>query len=170
MTAYEVQNGNTVYHLDGELLAEKSSQRPGAPRWMELKLYKTVNGQYVLHKIGESRMLHAPTCEVPTDQIGNRPKLPRFQEVFPGKDPYNSNEFWWCEVCEGVAESDFPSLEIEQARHHMTMSEDPADIIDALYRRKGGAKSMPKLSMQLLEEAGERDYPLAVAFQSSFVL
>ena len=42
---------------------------------------------------------------------------------------------------------------IESDRHWATMSEAPEDIIRSLYRRMGGARSMPKLSIELLEEA-----------------
>lgn len=170
-TAYQVRDGAIrTLEFDGDLLASQSSWRPGSPRWMELKLFKTTNGVYVLSKIGRSMVVHSPDCEIPRDQFGNRPELPRFQEMHPGADPFTP-EFFVCEECEaGGADGDFTRIEIEEDRYFAAHSDDPRDMIEELYRRKGGAKSLQRMAVDLLEEASKNDEGIARAFQASFIL
>lgn len=161
---HQVRDGATrIIEFDGELLGEVSSRRSRGPRWTELRLFKTDAGTYVLEKVGASVVVHAPRCP---NIIGS---LPRFQEVHPGADPADEN--WWiCERCGTVAVQDITKLLVETNRHWATIAENPAQIVDALYRRKDGARSMPRMSLDLLDEAGKNDPEILKAFRSEFVL
>lgn len=49
-----VWNREQEIRFEGELLASGSSQRAGKERWYEIELWATVDGRYVIHKIGVS--------------------------------------------------------------------------------------------------------------------
>jgi len=161
---YEVRDGATrTISFEGHLLGEVSSRRSQAPRWTELRLYKTVGDQYVLEKVGASVVVHAPTCP---DILA---ALPRFQEMHPGADPSDGN-WWFCERCGDVAVRDITKLLVESNRYWAIISEEPATIVDSLYRRKDGARSMPRMSLDLLDEASRNDPAILESFRSEFVL
>ena len=164
MLTYEVRDGSTrTIRFLGQLLGEVSSRRANAPRWTELRLYKTEAGAYVLEKVGASVVVHAPECP----DILNT--LPRFQEVHPGSDPSDGN-WWFCERCGDLAVRDITRLLVESNRYWAIISEDPAQIVDSLYRRKDGARSMPRMSLDLLDEAGRADPAILNSFREEFVL
>lgn len=48
------QNVDLVF--DGDLLSEKSSAAPGAPRWLETRIYLTASGKYVTEMVGRSTL------------------------------------------------------------------------------------------------------------------
>ena len=160
---HQVRDGATrIIEFDGELLGEAPDSDRG-PRWTRLRLFKTDAGVYVLEKAGMSVVVHAPKCP---DIIGS---LPRFQEVHPGADPADGT--WWiCERCGNTAIRDITKLLVETNRYWATITPDPAQVVDALYRRKNGARSMPRISLDLMDQAGEKDPTILEAFQSEFVL
>jgi hypothetical protein len=161
---HRVRDGaQRVIEFNGDLLGEATSRRTQGPRWTELRLFKTDAGMYVLEKVGASVVVHAPHCE---DIIGD---LPRFQETYPGADPADGT--WWiCERCGSDAVRDITKLLVETNRYWATVADNPAEIVDALYRRKNGARSMPRMSLDLLDEAGRVDPSILDAFRSEFVL
>jgi hypothetical protein len=164
---HEVRDGKDgatrVIKFNGQKIAEVSSRRAGNPRWTELHLYRTDGGKYVLEKVGASVVLHSPSCP---EMFGN---LPRFQDTYPGADPGNG-KWWFCDRCGEQAVRDITSLLVEQTRYWATVTEDPAQVVDALYRRKDGAKSMPRVSLDLLEEAGRNDPAILEASTTEYVL
>lgn len=164
MTAFRVRDGQTrEIKFDGELLGEVSSRRSRAPRWTELRLFRTDSGIYVLEKVGASVVVHAPNCP---NIIGS---LPRFQEEHPGADPADGS--WWiCERCGDMAVQNITTMLVETSRHWATIADNAAQVVDALYRRKDGARSMPRISLDLLDEAGKADPAILDAFSSESVL
>lgn len=160
-TKWSVRDGATrKIEFDGTMLAEVSSRRSGAPRWTELRLYKTDSGIFVLEKVGRSVVLHAPDCR---EILPDAPPLPRFQEVHPGSDPADGT-FWFCESCGRRAAADITKLLVEADRHWALVSETPDEIVESLYRRKGGARSLPRMSIDLLEEASAASPELSHAY------
>jgi len=163
-TIHKVRDGSTrVIEFDGRLLGEVSSRRAGAPRWTELRLFRTNAGAYVLEKVGASVVVHAPGCP---EMLGS---LPRFQEIHPGADP-SDGSFWFCERCGDRAVTNITTLLVEANRYWAIIAEDPAQIVDSLYRRKNGARSMPRMSLDLLDEAGRNDPAILESFRAEFVL
>ena len=65
---------------------------------------------------------------------------------------------------------DITSLLVEANRYWAIIAEDPAQIVDSLYRRKNGARSMPRMSLDLLDEAGRADPAILDSFRAEFVL
>lgn len=49
-----VYNREQEITFDGELLGEGSSWNPSKSRWYEVEIWRTVDGKYVIHKIGMS--------------------------------------------------------------------------------------------------------------------
>jgi hypothetical protein len=163
--AHSVRDGATrEIRFTGVLLAEVSSRHNAGPRWTELRLFRTEAGSYVLEKVGVSVVVHTPGCP---NILGN---LPRFQEAHPGADPADGN-WWFCEVCgDQAVRGDITRLLVETNRYWATIAEDPALIVDALYRRKNGARSMMRVSLDLLNEASKADPKIADVYQAEFVL
>lgn len=167
MTKFKVRDGTTrTIEFEGQRLAEVSSRRTGSPRWTELRLYRTQSGVFVLEKVGASVVLHAPGCP----EILPGTALPRFQAEYPGQDPA-ADEWWWCETCGEKAEQiDMPSLLVESNRYWAIISETPDEIVDSLYRRKGGARTMPRMSLALLEEAARSSPEILDSYRSEVLI
>lgn len=152
----EVRDGSRRITFEGEMIAFVSSAGNSKPRWSEYKLYKTVTGTYVLEKVGRSIVVHMPGCPEIIDTLN------RFQEENPGRDP--TDGWWFCESCTR-GRVDITALLVEHNRHWVTISEDPNHIIDALYRRKEGARHLPRLSLELLDSAARVDEAISEAFR-----
>ncbi len=148
-STHQVRDGSRLLTFEGARLGTVTSKRDGVPRWTEMSVFKTVGGQYVLEKVGRSVVTHMPGCP----EILN-PPLPRFQTEFPGEDPDEGFEFHEC-VPE---EYNFPQLLVENQRYWATISSEPSEIVDALYRRRdGGTRQLPRISIILLEEVTATD-------------
>lgn len=152
----EVRDGSRRITFEGDMIAFVSSASNSKPRWSEYKLHKTVGGTYVLEKIGRSIVVHTPTCPEIIDSLN------RFQAEHPGKDP--TDGWWFCESCTS-GRVDITALLVEHDRHWVTISDDAEHIIDALYRRKEGARHLPRLSLELLDQAARVDEAIAEAFR-----
>ena len=53
-TVYRLRDRGRELDFEGELLASESSYAPGKTRWLEVAIYKTVGGSYVVAGIGRS--------------------------------------------------------------------------------------------------------------------
>lgn len=148
-TPHQVRDGSRLLTFEGDLLGCVSSRRDGAPRWTEMSIYKTHGtGSYVLEKVGLSVVTHVEGCPGIID-----PPLPRFQEEHPGADPDDGFEYDDC-VPE---EYDFTKLLVERTRYWSTISDQPDKIVDALYRLRDGVRTMPRISLALLEDVSKAD-------------
>ena len=158
MPSHQVRDGARLISFEGDLLATTSSRRDESPRWTEMSVYRTEKGSYVLEKVGRSIVTHTPGCK---EIIGT---IPRFQEEHPGDDP-DDYVYHGC-VPE---EYDFTELLIEADRYWATIAEDPAKIVDALYRKRDGERHMPRISLDLLAAAGELDEDLRHAAEVEYI-
>jgi hypothetical protein len=166
MTSFKVRDGRErIIEFDGKQIAEISSERPDSPRWMVMKIYKTNSGTYVLEKIGASRVVHMPGCTEPFDD------LPRFQDMNPGEDPFTP-AWWQCRTCCDVAgvTVDMTALQVEENRYTGFWSDNPQDVIEELYRKKGGARVLQRMAVDLLEEASDADEGIAKAYRSVYLV
>lgn len=142
----QVRDGNRLLTFDGRLLASISSWEGGKDRWTEMRVYQTVGGSYILEKVGRSIRLHMPGCP---DILKN---LPLFQQAHPGDDPEVG--YSWCDRCAPPVgeEYDFTSLLVEEDRYWATISTEPEDIIEALWRKREGYRRLPRISEDLLSK------------------
>lgn len=147
----QVRDGNRLLTFDGRLLASISSRESGKDRWTEMNVYKTAGGSYILEKVGRSIRLHMPGCQ---DILKD---LPLFQQEHPGEDPEDG--YSWCDRCSPPIgeEYDFTTLLVEEDRFWATMSTDPNDIIEALWRKREGYRRLPRISVDLLTDLCEVD-------------
>jgi len=152
---YQVRDGARIVTFEGELLAEVSSERPTSPRWTELKLYKTDTDKYVLSKIGRSLVLHMPGCPA---IVG---RLDRFVDVHPGEDPERGS--WDMHVCVAI-DYDQDELLLEETRFWAVVADTAQDVVNHLQRKEGGVTLLPRMSVNLLEQASENDEAIGNAF------
>ena len=61
---HEVRDNKRTIKFDGHLLAFSTSYRPGVKRWIEFGLFRTNGGSYVISRVGETHLYHAPDCAV----------------------------------------------------------------------------------------------------------
>jgi hypothetical protein len=158
MAKFEVQDGFRRITFDGDLLGRASSKRPGVWRWTALGLYRTEGGTYILEKVGASRVMHVRDCPLVVED------LPRFQEVYPGRDP-EEDEFSYDDCVPDIY--DFPSLLIEKDRYWAQISDNPVSVIKSLMRYRDHSRWLPRLSMQLLERSAEIDPAIRDAYQQT---
>lgn len=70
---YKIFNRVRPIQFRGVLLGESTTWRPGSTRWIEISIYRTVGGNYVVHRQGMSRLYHRAggVCES-GKPVGNR--------------------------------------------------------------------------------------------------
>jgi hypothetical protein len=152
---FTVVDGYRRITFIGSLLSRASSKRPGVWRWTDLALYRTEAGTYVLEKIGASRVTHVADCDKVIDD------LPRFQEMYPGRDP-DEDEFLYCDCVPDIY--DFPSLLVERDRCWAQISNSAPSVVRSLMRYRDGSRWLPRTSVQLLSRAAELDTPIRNAY------
>jgi hypothetical protein len=74
MTTYLIQRtGDVPLKVEGRLLAEVSTERPNATRWLEVRVYATDSGRWVTETVGRSLVLgevdrcHVVVCSTPDE-------------------------------------------------------------------------------------------------------
>lgn len=141
----QVKDGSRILQFSGKLLGKSSSWRRDSTRWIEFELYKTDNGSYVLSRVGVSVIYHTGACHlVQRYGLQELPVTELRKDVVP------------CDECRPsfAAEIVFP----EKNRHWAQVSEDPAAVLEALYKYdNGGARYLTNVAQRLLEEAARAD-------------
>jgi len=77
----QVRDGARVLRFQAAVLGAATSQRPGAPRWSELTVYRLEDGTYLISKVGRSMVAHDPRC-----LRVNRHMLPWSKAIEIGED------------------------------------------------------------------------------------
>lgn len=146
MATHLVRDGSRLLQFDGVLLGAVSSKRETSSRWSEINLYRTEGGSYVMEKVGRSIVTHVPGC---SDIIG---EIPRFQVEHPGDDP---DDYQYHDCVPEVY--DFTRLLSEEDRYWGIIAQEPEEIVEALYRKRDGAKHLTRISLDLLEAVSKVD-------------
>lgn len=70
---HEIFNRVNRLQFRGVLLGEATTWRPGSTRWIEISIYRTVAGKYIVHRQGMSRLYHraGAACQSGSP-VGNR--------------------------------------------------------------------------------------------------
>lgn len=142
----EVKDGSRTLQFNGKLLGKSSSWRRGSNRWIEFELYKTDNGSYILSRVGVSVIYHAGACHL-VKRYGLQEQL---------VDNVSNADVVPCDECKPslMAEVIFP----EKNRYWAQVSDDPAVVLEALYKYdNGGARYLTHVAQRLLEQASEMD-------------
>lgn len=159
---FETQDGPRRISFVGWQLGEADS-RPGneqPPRWTELRLFKTVGGQYILEKVGCSDVFHNESC--PTDP-GKPRRGRRWDSLFDAipveaetDDP--GDIFVPCEQCR-PSFTDQP-VWVEKDIFSTSTYSSAAEVLEALYRpdtRNTSSKYLSRVARALLDQAVEKD-------------
>lgn len=142
---YEVKDGSRTLTFDGTLLGESSSYRRGSTRWIEFELYRTGSGTYVLSRVGVSVVFHSGACEL-VGKYGLQDSL--VERLRADAVP--------CDECRPTFEA--PLVFPEKYRYWAQVTDDPAAILDALYKRGDrGELYLTRVARSLLEEAADVD-------------
>lgn len=155
---FQVRDANRTLQFEGTLLAHASSERRGAQRWVEFTLYRTKAGSYVLSRVGQTTLFHAPSCAVvarnglasiPAESLtpGHvacpecRPRLAELVEVCP-----------------------------EAARHWAMVSETAEGVLEALYRfDHSGVRYLTDVAENLLEDAADVDPAIGSVYRTETI-
>jgi hypothetical protein len=148
-TMFQVKDGARTLQFEGEKLAVSSSYRPGSNRWIEFSLFKTLEGNYVLARVGVSNIYHTSTCTL-VARYG-------LHETTPDRLDAKAVP---CEECNPSFYNEvfvFP----EKYRYWTLVSQEPDAVLEALYKRDDfGARYLTKVAQRLLDTAAENDAEL----------
>jgi hypothetical protein len=151
---YEVKDGERTFKFDGVLLSFSTSHRTGVKRWVEFSLYRTTGRQYVLSRVGETTLYHAPSCVI-ARRNGLHP-TPR-AALRIGSSP--------CDVCHADSE-DTEEIMQEVPRYWAQVCETADAVVDSLYRYdEAGSRYLTGVARRLLEEASDADTSVYDAYR-----
>lgn len=154
----EVRDGDRTLQFNGNLLAESTSERRGAYRWIEFKLYKTESGSYILSRVGVSLIYHGAACS-----IVSKYKLTEAATKELAKGAVS------CEECEPDSSLDlvFP----EKYRYWAQVSDQPDAVIDSLYKydESNGAYYLTSVAQRLLQQAAKVDSDIAEVYNVQII-
>jgi hypothetical protein len=150
-------SGSRVVRFVGHELAHVSSQRPSAPRWTELTLYRTIKDLFIVYRVGKSRVYHTDHCA-----FAQRHKLPYYHE----KPEQSIAELTPCELCapHRQPQNDNAMFRVEVNRQWTGVADNASGAIELLYRTDYGRKSMPMLAASLLTAAAKVDPDIRNAY------
>ena len=145
---YLVRDAARMLQFEGERLSHSSSRRPGSTRWVDMDLYRTSAGQYVLAKVAVSLLYHLGTCSIVQEHhLRPAPAAAMAFDAVP------------CEKCDPSDVEDnaqvYPEIEVCRAQ----VCPDASYVVAALERRDPVSKQvyLTKVAQSLLEEATMSD-------------
>lgn len=150
---HTVRDGVRVRQFNGELLATTSSKDYRKDRWIEFSLYRTVSNQYVVARVGRSKIFHGAECEVvgrnhlsPVDGLTLAP------EAIP---------CYKCRPSRGDIEGVFP----ETPRYAAWVCTEPLGVVSSLMQEDhNGVEYLTNVARKLLEIASEVDSGIEDAY------
>jgi hypothetical protein len=149
---HQVRDGDRTLQFDGDLLATSSSYRKGNPRWVEFELYRTRRGAYILSRIGQTRVVHAPDCEVV-----------EWYHLRPGQPPRDAES---CDRCRPGDVGICP----ERVRYWAQVMEEPTAVVEALMKYdSAGTRYLTYVAQRLLADASVVDPGIAGAYNVEVV-
>lgn len=154
---FEVKDGARTLQFNGKLLGRSSSERRDSTRWIEFELYRTESGSYILSRIGVSLVFHGAAC----------PLVRRYSLTEVSFDDLQ-DEAIPCEDCDPAEEVElvFP----EKYRYWALVSDDPEDILDALYKYDDNdMRYLTNVAQRLLERAAMADADIADAYHYEII-
>lgn len=173
---FQLRDGMQPITFTGQLLATVSSQVDShpLPRWTELAIYKTITGKYVLEKVGRSDVFHiGDLSQHPSNGKPGKGAV-RYDSILDAladaeptaKEQDVSSYFVPCEVCRPSYDPDEPVV-VEQDMHSVDSFAEPEQLIEKLYFRKNGTRSLSNLSRTVLDAAAKRDAGIAAVLEAS---
>ena len=158
----EVRDDQRILRFEGEELGYSSSRRDDSARWIEFTLYKTNgDGQYVLSRIGVSRVYHTPDC-----------RFSRRGHIEPVTADNLEPDAVPCHLVPSVIdgcrpdEEDFPLVCPEEDKTWARVFKTPEALLSGLMKHdRNGNFYLTGVARRLLAAAGEKDPAVAGAHQ-----
>lgn len=145
---YRIKDGQRILQFEGEEIGFSSSKRANAERWIEFTLYRThEDRQYILSRIGYSKLYHLPACEIAErSHLNESPRAEVETDDIP------------CMLCR-PDETNFPFVSFEREKHWARVYKEPEEVIEGLMKvdTKTGSRYMTAVARRLLDDAGQVD-------------
>lgn len=155
MTQFRVMNHLETLLFTGERIAVASTERQDDPRWTEIEIYKTTNGNYVVHRTGRSVVYHL--ADGPCNfGVGTKGK-----DLPPDAEPCRPENKRYGRSCQPPAPDD-PHFDPD-ATYEMELDLSSADVCEAeevprrLSQVRGNTESMSSVSRRALQLAVDHD-------------
>ncbi len=150
---FEVKDGSRTFQFNGRLLGESSSRYADSLRWIEFQLYKSESGSYIISRIGVSIVFHGAACFL-VKKYNLTEGLP--ENLRPSAYP--------CLECS--PSKNLPFVFPEKDRTWAYVTDDPQDVIDALYKYDDKNNGyLTNVAKRLLESATKNDENLDMVYR-----
>lgn len=155
---FEVRKGVQTLRFEGEELAASSSRGRNKYRWVEFRLYKTKEGNYVVSRVGVSLFYHAHDCSV----VRRNGILPvPAQSLSLNLIPCNE-----CRPIFGVDEDLYPETPRYFAQDYRTAEA----VVDSLKKEDmDGTLYLTDVAARLLIHAADKDEDIKNAFYVEYI-
>lgn len=158
---YRVRNQFNTMTFEGQLIGEATTETPEAPRWTEIRIYKTVGGNYVVERVGVSLVYHvadAPCASGVSKTIGQLLEDDDLRELEP------------CERCQPASIDDLPTnarVKVETDRYSADAVPVRGVVPALTLRRDNGSEYVSNVAQAALTEALHNDPELASTLAES---
>ena len=149
-----VRDGSRELRFNGAVLGSVTSQRPAAPRWSEIVVYRVTDGTYLISKVGRSTIAHRPSCT-----RVNRRRMVALREARDEARVWRTP----CVECRpevGRVEDMDPDTILETTRYSALLGENADAAVRLLTNDREGGE-LPRLIRDVLRQASEADPELA---------
>lgn len=155
---FEILDGKRRITFEGWQIGDASSRTENSERWIDMALYVTATGTYILSKVGCSDVFHVGSCRRPSKGQRRENLSEALTEDDAGYDP--ADIFVPCRECR--PEFDATPVWVETDMPSVQSFRSVVDLFDALHQKKGGnVRSLSRVSRALLDEAKEVDPEVA---------
>jgi hypothetical protein len=156
---FAVRDRQRILKFEGILLAHSSSERGDSTRWVTFDLYRTSGGQYVVGRVGISRIFHRTGCEIVRDyRLSPAPAATLTVESVP------------CDRCQPYNLADNAQIFVETDRPLAQVCPTPEAVLRFLERRGEDGPYLTRVAEVLLERASCKDGGIADTFRTQLVL
>jgi hypothetical protein len=151
-----VQDGKRVLKFNAAVIGAATSERPGAPRWSELTIYRLPGGVYLVAKVGRSTVAHTPTCEHAN---------PRRMRTFMEAQDEGLVHRMPCPECRpAVGDAMDPQTLLEPSRYTVLQAQSPESLVEVLCE---GRDTLPEIVAEVLRQASKNDGAVAALYERS---
>ena len=156
-TPLETEQQFSVWHAREEIvftgtrIAHKSTENPQSLRWIEIDVYRTKGGRYVIHRVGVSLVYHVhdgTTCK-------DTGVAMRFSDLKDNAEP--------CAICKPPWEADNDLiLDSETDRHTAVVCEAGQVQDNLMVHPQNGAPFLSSPARKVLDQAVQNDPKIMV--------
>lgn len=134
--------GEQAIHFQGRKLGHGTTESPDNHRWLEIDIYQTQAGQYVVEKVGMSVVYHSPGAS-----CGSRGSREEFTQT-------DAHDLVPCQRCKPKAVVG-DTIVLEEEKHETFVSATPEEMVRTL---------LPHVALRALREAARNDDVLQEKF------